>query len=63
MNSPKAKPLKGHKLANYSFGVAVNCECGWRSGTWFGKGARGSALGEWHSHKDRCAAEQNNGSL
>ena len=53
----KEKPLKGHKLASFSFGVSVSCECGWRSGTWFGKGGRGSALGEWYSHKDRCAAE------
>ena len=50
----KKKPMKGHKLASYSYGVAVNCECGWRSATWYGKGARGNALGEWEWHKRDC---------
>jgi len=49
----REKPMPGHKLAGTSFGVSVRCECGWRSGTWFGKGARGQALTEWRMHQDK----------
>ena len=44
------KPTPGHRLTHWSFGVAVTCECGWRSCTHYGKGARGQAAGEWQQH-------------
>ena len=50
----KSKPMPGHKLAGYSYGVAVRCECGWRSSTWYGVGAKQQALAEWRDHKWRC---------
>lgn len=58
----KDKPMPGRRLKGYTFGVAVTCECGWRSSTFFGQGARGNALGEWRWHKDQCARETQNGS-
>lgn len=48
----KAKPMPGHKLTHYSYGVQTNCECGWHSATWYGPGARRSALAEWRGHKE-----------
>ena len=50
------RPTPGHKLTSYVYSVTVTCECGWRSCGWSGKGARGSALAEWKSHKDKCTA-------
>ena len=55
--SAKKKPMDGHRLAYTSFGVAVGCECGWRSNTWFGESAKRNAIGEWESHKEQCASE------
>lgn len=48
----KIKPMAGHKRDSVSFGVGVTCECGWRSNTYFGKGAAAEAHGEWHMHVD-----------
>ncbi len=48
---------KGHKLGQTNFGVGVYCECGWRSMTHFGKGARQQALIEWRSHQAKCTTE------
>ena len=45
------KPLDGHKISQVSYGVSVTCECGWRSDTHYGNGARASADNEWRSHK------------
>lgn len=44
-----------HK-AQFSYGVACSCSCGWSSATWFGKGAKRNASGEWHIHRDKCDA-------
>lgn len=46
------KPLAGHKRERVSYGVDVTCECGWRSGTYFGKGASSFAHQEWRMHID-----------
>ncbi len=54
----KVKPVQGHKRSHMSFGVSVSCQCGWTSVTFYGKGARSEANGEWQSHanKFRCDA-------
>ncbi|MBM3564264.1 MAG: hypothetical protein FJX48_14275 [Alphaproteobacteria bacterium] len=46
-----SKPIPNHKLASVSYGVTVACECGWRSSTWYGKGARSSAFAEFNGHR------------
>lgn len=52
------RPTDPNHKATFSYGVACTCSCGWRSATWFGKGAKASAAGEWHSHRDKCENEQ-----
>lgn len=42
-----------HK-AKFSHGVHVNCSCGWSSVTFFGKGSRREAAGEWRGHRAKC---------
>jgi nitroimidazol reductase NimA-like FMN-containing flavoprotein (pyridoxamine 5'-phosphate oxidase superfamily) len=49
----RRKTDQDHK-ASFSYGVHCNCSCGWSSATWFGKGAKLSAAGEWHNHRDKC---------
>lgn len=44
----------GHKCAGALLGVCVQCECGWSSATWYGKGSRSSAYGEWRGHVEKC---------
>lgn len=51
----RAKPVSGHKRASVSHGIRVNCECGWHSGTWYGKGASSNAHGEWRWHVEQHA--------
>jgi hypothetical protein len=48
--STKPKPTPGHKCQGANFGVRVSCQCGWRSATWYGQGARSNAYGEWQGH-------------
>ena len=48
----RGKPMPGHKLASTSIGVSVRCECGWRSETVYGRGARQDALKQWRNHQD-----------
>lgn len=57
----RQKPVPGHKLASYSYGVSVRCECGWRSATAYGKGARSEAAKLWRSHREGCAPPQDVG--
>lgn len=45
--------MKGHKCLGASYGVKVNCECGWASSLWYGKTARRDAYQEWRDHHDR----------
>ncbi len=52
MNKPR-KTDQNHK-ASYLFGVLCKCSCGWESCTWYGKGAKHNATGEWHMHRDKC---------
>lgn len=42
-----------HK-AKFLYGVTANCSCGWQGSTWFGKGSKSNAAGEWHSHLEKC---------
>lgn len=49
----RRKTNPNHK-ATFSFGVAVNCSCGWRSNTWYGKGAQKEASHEWRWHLLKC---------
>lgn len=49
----KTKPVPGHKCGGALVGFEVKCECGWRSVTHYGKGARGQAYAEWHWHVDQ----------
>jgi len=49
------KTNPNHK-ASFSYGVTANCSCGWAGVTWFGKGAKSNAAGEWHSHREKCEA-------
>jgi len=44
---------KLHKCT-IQYGASVSCACGWRSATWFGKGARANAYAEWRSHLEKC---------
>lgn len=52
MKQPKRKIAPGHKRAKVRYGVEVECECGWRSSVWYGKGASRNAHGEYHQHLD-----------
>jgi hypothetical protein len=52
----RRKTNPDHK-ASFSYGVHANCSCGWSSSTWFGKGAKGSAAAEWHSHREKCEVQ------
>lgn len=45
---------KGHKFAGCQYLVKTQCECGWQSSGWIGKGARANAYGEWHMHIENC---------
>jgi len=51
MSARKTDP--NHK-ARFLFGVVCVCSCGWESSTWYGKGAKHNAAGEWHMHRDKC---------
>ena len=51
MGTRKTNP--NHK-ASFSYGVHVNCSCGWASTNFFGKGARREAAGEWQRHREYC---------
>ena len=51
-----AKPLTGHK-GRVIFGAKYNCECGWGSCIYFGKGAQGQAAAEFREHKLNCLDE------
>lgn len=51
MAARKTNP--NHK-ASFLFGVSARCSCGWSGSTWFGKGAKANAAGEWHCHRDAC---------
>lgn len=55
MAEHRRKTDPNHK-ATFSFGARIICSCGWQSSTWYGKGARGNASGEWHGHRDLCGA-------
>ena len=44
----QSKHTSGHKRG--SVGISLGCECGWRSATWFGKGALKGANAEWQTH-------------
>lgn len=48
----REKAVAGHKCLGAVLGVETRCECGWRSCTWYGKGARSNAYGEWRMHVD-----------
>jgi hypothetical protein len=52
---PKARKIPGHKRASVSYGVSVTCECGWRSATFYGKGANREAHTDWRIHVDRAS--------
>ena len=52
-----SKTNPNHK-ARFSYGVRCNCSCGWESCTWYGKGARGNAAGEWRYHREKCEAAE-----
>lgn len=51
-------PPAAHKRASVSYGVCVSCTCGWRSSTWYGKGASAYAHGELHGHVEKCERDQ-----
>jgi hypothetical protein len=56
--SPEARrlaerPVTGHKGRPH-FGFRYSCECGWESGIYWGKGARGQAAHELYYHKLAC---------
>lgn len=51
--SAKRKTDPKHK-ASFSYGVQCRCSCGWQTGFWLGKGAKGNAAGEWHIHREQC---------
>lgn len=55
-----SKTNPDHK-ARFSFGVMCSCSCGWTSATWFGKGAKYSAAGEWRYHREKCEAVKEEG--
>lgn len=48
----KRKTNPDHK-AGFSYGVIARCSCGWSGSTWFGKGAKSNAAGEWHWHREQ----------
>lgn len=52
----RTKPVPGHRLAGCRYLVQTYCECGWESGRWIGKGARGQAYAEFRIHQDKCEA-------
>lgn len=49
------KPLANHRLWKVKVIREAECECGWKSGMYIGKGANGFALEEWRRHVDQCA--------
>lgn len=49
----KRKANPNHK-ATFLYGVTAKCSCGWYGVTWFGKGSKSNAAGEWHGHRERC---------
>ena len=53
----RRKTNPGHK-AQFSLGVVCRCSCGWSSATWYNKGAKSNAAGEWRCHIEKC--EQDN---
>lgn len=52
MTEKRRKPTPGHRM-RMSFRFVAQCECGWQSTTWCGKGGQGSAIEEWRQHIDR----------
>jgi hypothetical protein len=54
MKATKTNPAHKAKLL---YGVRARCSCGWEAvGHWYGKGARGNAVGEWRLHREKCEA-------
>ena len=49
-----SKPVEGHKFERIRYMAQAVCGCGWESGRWVGKGARGQAYAEWRGHVERC---------
>jgi hypothetical protein len=52
------KTVPGHKRARVRFIVQVECECGWTSANWVGKGASAQAHNEWRWHRDDAHTKQ-----
>lgn len=48
-----------HHKAAFSFGCTARCSCGWSGATWYGKGAKANAAGEWHHHRQACEKQSN----
>lgn len=46
-----------HKC-RFTYAVCARCSCGWTSSTWYGKGAQGSAAGEFRLHKQACDTKE-----
>lgn len=50
----KRKTNPDHKMGKPVMGFSVSCSCGWDSATFYGRGARGQAIQDWHSHREKC---------
>lgn len=48
---PRRKTDPDHR---FRLGFTATCSCGWSGATAMGEGARANAIGEWHSHRDKC---------
>jgi hypothetical protein len=46
-----------HKMKPIQFSFSSSCSCGWQGATWYGKGSRANAIGEWHGHREGCEKE------
>lgn len=50
----KRKTNPDHKMGKPVMGFSVSCSCGWSSSTFYGVGARGQAIQDWHCHREKC---------